>query len=91
MPVGPVIPYGNIVLIPFVPNLSIVVLSDQLYHKIRPVSFLLHVPECGGLTLKRYCNSISDSSLVMPFIRFVKPLFTKTDFQPVTAIMSLEL
>jgi hypothetical protein len=27
----------------------------------------------------------SDSSRVTPFIRFVNPLFTKTDFHPVTA------
>jgi hypothetical protein len=35
--------------------------------------------------LNRYCSSISDSSLVTPWMRRVKPLLTKTPFQPVTA------
>jgi hypothetical protein len=40
---------------------------------------------CGQLTLKRYCSSTSDSSLVTPWMRRVKPLLTKTPFHPVTA------
>ena len=35
--------------------------------------------------MKRYSRMTSDSSLVSSTIRFVKPLFTKTLFQPVTA------
>jgi hypothetical protein len=35
--------------------------------------------------LKRYCSSTSDSSLVTPWMRRVKPLLTKTPFHPVTA------
>lgn len=88
MPVRPIIPYSNVVLIPFVANLGIMVLSKELHYKLVLLSQFLDV---HGLTLKRYCNSTSDSSLVTPFMRLVKPLFTKTDFQPVTAIIQLEM
>lgn len=87
MPIRPVIPYSNVVLIPFVANLGIMVLSKELHNKLVLPSQFLDVHE---LTLKRYCNSTSDSSLVTPFMRLVKPLFTKTDFQPVTAMVQLE-
>lgn len=40
------------------------------------------------LTLNRYCSSMSDSSLVTPKMRRVKPLLTKTPFHPVTAEFS---
>ena len=43
------------------------------------------------LTLNRYCSSISDSSLVTPWMRRVKPLLTKTPFHPVTANSSQRL
>lgn len=39
-------------------------------------------------TLNRYWRIMSDSSLVTPLMRLVKPLFTYTDFQPVTAIFN---
>jgi hypothetical protein len=38
------------------------------------------------LTLNRYARIVSDSSLVTPWIRRVKPLLTKTLFHPVTAV-----
>jgi len=43
----------------------------------------------GERTLKRYSRMISYSALVSSTIRFVKPLFTKTLFQPVTASVSV--
>jgi len=42
----------------------------------------------GILTLNRYCSSTSDSSLVTPWMRRVKPRLTKTPFHPVTAGLS---
>jgi hypothetical protein len=61
-----------------------------LCQELRLVSDLHLNSECAShiLTLKRYCSSTSDSSLVTPWMRRVKPLLTKTPFHPVTARLS---
>lgn len=80
VPGRPVIPDGHIVLVPSEANLSVVVLGDELLLLALGSNYTLPTH-----TLNRYCSNMSDSSLVMPLMRRVKPRFTYTDFHPVTA------
>jgi hypothetical protein len=89
MPVGTIVPDGNIILAPLEANLVVVILRYQLPLMSAGDQSSYKMKQSRILTLKRYARITSDSSFVSSTIRLVNALFTKTLFQPVTAIEGL--
>ncbi len=86
MPVGTIVPDGNIILAPLEANLVVVILRYQLLLMSAEDQSSYKMRQSRILTLKRYARITSDSSFVSSTMRLVNALFTKTLFQPVTAI-----